>query len=403
MTDIRPTDAVTAESATAPYKHLRPLPQPRGLGSSEVTSDDVFLSAAREHDSTRNQAAAEPSATTTDEFSLPSSERQWSKKVESEFETAAPPSATSLAETAYQEANILIEVECRSRADYRSTAEPSRGTEEFSLETAYQKGACSDVNKITKAPASGLAEGTFREISARSSDEAMAAQHRKLAGSSDLETSQHSQELASQRSESTFQGIEFDSSSKAPTEEAVEKSWKTSSSATTERHERVPQLLQEQETLTLPSVKSEEASVPTSRVPHKKREELQAQVEVVTKPQDEESTDLTSEEALIPKSKQYISPLRTSPQGHHMPEQSVELEEISASSELMIELPERVGSETSMKRSSEGPVGATSIESLATKYASDGSVKQTHLPDVSQSAETKKAPVLATRTSCQPV
>ncbi|KAL3215371.1 hypothetical protein MRX96_034087 [Rhipicephalus microplus] len=230
----------------------------------------------------------------------------------------------------------------------------------------------------------------------------MAAQHRKLAGSSDLETSQHSQELASQRSESTFQGIEFDSSSKAPTEEAVERFWKTSSSAATERHERVPQILQKQETLTLPSVESEEAPVPTSRVPHKKREELQAQVEVVTKPQDEESTDLTSEEALIPKSKQYISPLRTSPQGHHMPEQSVELEEISASSELMIELPERVGSETSMKRSSEGPVGATSIESLATKYASDGNVKQTHLPDVSQSAETKKAPVLATRTSCQP-
>ncbi|KAL3215372.1 hypothetical protein MRX96_034088 [Rhipicephalus microplus] len=91
MTYIRPADAVTAESATAPNKHLRPLPQPRGLGSSEVTSDDVFLSAAREHDSTRNQAAAEPSATTTDEFSLPSSERQWFKKVESEFETAAPP------------------------------------------------------------------------------------------------------------------------------------------------------------------------------------------------------------------------------------------------------------------------------------------------------------------------
>ncbi|XP_050050384.3 uncharacterized protein [Dermacentor andersoni] len=386
ITDFRPAGAEKSahdvQSGENVGPELKPLTQTRGVESSETTSEEMFLSAARdEHerdhdDGLQNQAVAEPSAGTTEELSLPSSEPaslRVSKKVESDFETATQPSAKASAEMTSQEEHSPATMDeyggsHRPSMDLQSAAEPSVAPKEFSLpasEAAHQKDEVrSQVVQITQASA-------LESASAHGSAEAAAAHYQTLAKSSDLEET-----------------------SLYPSEQAYELS----------ENKRVPESFPQHELFAAPLAKSEDGSVPSSEAARQQHEGLQPEVEVIVQPPGEGSTDLTSEEVLFPKSGGYGGPFEIGPQEPPVAEQLVEIEETSVpTSELTYQPSERVeaASEATMKPSSEEPVEKTSEESLAVQYASEVTVRQAHQPPAEHLVETKKLSVPATERARQ--
>ncbi|XP_049520819.1 uncharacterized protein LOC125944408 [Dermacentor silvarum] len=295
----------------------------------------------------------------------------------------------------------------RPSTDFQSAVEPSEATKEFSLptsESAHQKDEVrSQVEQITKSSPLESAEETFQEASVHGSAEAADAPYQTLAKSSDLEgTSVHPLEQEYQLSEKTHQRSEFDSS-KGLDGEAIEvKSQNISGSA--KKYERVPESFPQHKTFAVPLAKTEDGYLPSSGAALQQHEGLQPEVEVITKPPGEESTDLTSEEALFPKSKGYGGSFQIDPQDQPVAEQLVEIEDSSVpTSELTYQLSGRVeaGSEISMKPSSEEPVEKTSEESLAAKCASNVTVRQVHQPSAAHLVETEQLSVPATETARQ--
>ncbi|KAK8788509.1 hypothetical protein V5799_021727 [Amblyomma americanum] len=388
VTDFKHVRGATEEPGLQPHEGVKSgmisFEQPLAAETTEVTSEDVFLSATKENErateaSLQYEVIADPSASTR-HVSIPTSESvyQTSGKLQPAPESRLP-AAESMDVTSEEESGPGEKGEhgrvSGASMIYHGVTEPSVETEEFSLPSSEQACQSDDVRlheteDVTKRTPSESTEVTSQEGLATTikgyglSAEACLQSElsRKHEQDSSLPVEPAYQLSMKTEPESDTKAIASAGEHAEPTNEAF------TGFTSTEEHDRGPQSLPRYEALAEHSVESNESSIMSSEPAYQPRE-LIPETEAITKSSAEETTEITSEEMLLPKSKQaYDSVIQIRPQFETLTEPLADTIEPSIlPSEPAYQMAGSAGAEPEVttKQSTEEPIEKTSEENIS--------------------------------------